>query len=254
MDGVDVVSGGDVADDLADEGAVFGLSRVEVELFAVLEKAFGVLEIDVGGVEGVGIGGGNAVGVEPGVKFHVAVVGEFDEVGHGVEVVGGGLSLAAGEVAAPGFDFGVVEGVGGGADLEDDGVDVEGLEFVEEVCEVDFHLGNGHGSVLVLVDNVYPGSAKFAFGGDLGGQAGAYHEKKEKGKEGVFHGRMNLRGGFVFGILKKDGEEDTDEEGVGGEGKPAGSPVSDVVGGVVVDDCFGSVVTQNGSKAVGDHH
>ena len=169
VDAVDVVAFDDVDHDV--EGALLdgGLAWVHPEVGSVLFDHCGVgfAEVVVG--DGVLLGWVlGAVGVEPAVQFDAVFVAfvhhEFEGVPGGV----GGLALLAGEVFAPGFEFAFVEGVGRGADLEDEGVEVELFCPCDDVVEVSllgFDAVVAVGGPVDVVDGGDPGSAEFAVDG-----------------------------------------------------------------------------------------
>ncbi len=141
MDAVDVVAPEDVKDDL--QGALRGLrlARIEPEHLAVALHEIGARLADVIGrfleprVEA------GAVRVEPGVQLEPAPVGLVDPEAERVVVGFGPISLRAGEVRRPGLEARLVEGVGGGADLEDDRVEPDPGGGVEDADRLALLLG-----------------------------------------------------------------------------------------------------------------
>ena len=74
------------------------------------------------------------------------------------------LALHTGEVSAPRLVARLVERVGFGAYLEDDGIDARLLQGVELGGEHALHALFVH-TLELAVDALYPGSAEFALGG-----------------------------------------------------------------------------------------
>ena len=198
VDAVDVVAFGDVNHDL--DGAVLNrfVRGVEPELAARRHEVLRMGFADVGGSSRDFLIGAGAVGVEPGVNFKAAFVGFPDREVERVVAVGGGAALLAGEPVGPGFDAGVVKGVGGGADLKDDGVHPELLGKVEEGNHFGALLGGGEpgaGGPVDVPDGGDPGGAEFAnwlgdvfARGDVGAglcAEGGARPKQSKGEE--FH-------------------------------------------------------------------
>ena len=103
MDAVDIVAVDDVHHHVLDELAVFGQTRVEINLVVgIFDKTPGLFMVDVSRGEFFVGGSGNAVGIEPGVEFHAAFMSLIDHELQRVPVRLGGFA-ALGEEAAPGF-------------------------------------------------------------------------------------------------------------------------------------------------------
>jgi hypothetical protein len=169
VDAVDVVAFDDVDHDV--EGALLngGLTWVHPEEGSVFfdHAGVGFAEVVVG--DGVLLGGvEGAVGVEPAVELDAVFVALFGDELEGVPGGAGGAALLAGEVFTPGFELAFVEGVGGGADLEDEGVEVQLLCTGDDVVEVSF-LGFDAvvavGGPVDVVDGGDPCGAEFAVDG-----------------------------------------------------------------------------------------
>lgn len=96
---------------------------------------------------------GNAVGVDPGVELHAALVGLADEPGQ--RVPARIAAALAAEILRPGLIRRGVEGVGHGAHLKQYGIDMMDLQGVEAaliVLLLPFDLGSGGGVAVGPVD------------------------------------------------------------------------------------------------------
>jgi hypothetical protein len=167
------------ADDITDDGERAlggdGLAGVHPEHVAVFLHDVGVRQADVVGREGgFGLGVAGAVGVDPDVQLEAAPVRLLDPDGE--RVVARRATLDAGEVFRPGFEGGGVECVGGGADLEDDGIEAHGLRAIEERDDLGALLRGGQAAFarpVNVVDRRDPDAAELARGGRrLVGQRG----------------------------------------------------------------------------------
>ena len=126
VDAVDVVALDDVDHDVQGSLLDGGFAWIHPEEFSVLLDDCGVGFAEVVVSETVLLGGvEGAVGVEPAVQFDAVFVAFGDHEFEGVPCGAWGAALLSGEVFAPGFELAFVEGVGGGADLEDEGVEVK---------------------------------------------------------------------------------------------------------------------------------
>ena len=116
---VDIIARDDVAHHGADEFAALRQSRVEVGLPAILHKPFGVFVIDVPGCEffHFALGVGHAIGVEPSVEFHAAVVTFGNHKLQRIPIGIGRLAKFAGEIHAPRLEIRGIESIGFGAHL-----------------------------------------------------------------------------------------------------------------------------------------
>ena len=135
MDGLDVIARYDVLDDHAYPCAGDGLSRIEVPLFGIFPKPLGVLAHDMVGRQDrrVGLVKVDAVGVEPYMHLHVPCVCLLN--GPCQRIPGLLLTptaLRTGEPVSNRFVFAAVECVSCRADLEDDGIDAEGLQRIQQ--------------------------------------------------------------------------------------------------------------------------
>ena len=120
---VHVVAAEDVACHMADVGTVLRDAGVEDHQTAVLETAFGVTHGIVLGGQGRGTCRLGTVGVDPGMDLHATLVALFHHPGQGIPVGVRGKSLLPGEVAAPGLQAALIEGIALGTYLEEDGID-----------------------------------------------------------------------------------------------------------------------------------
>ena len=140
---VDVVFGENILNDVGDALAHFRHTRVDDCLAVVLHNPVGM---GVAVVESMVVGACRrlvTVGVQPDETFHIAFVTFIDPELEGV--VGGSRTALAADIVRPGLVGRVIQGVGHGAGLEIDAVEVSALELVEEIDSLGL-LGAGHGS------------------------------------------------------------------------------------------------------------
>ena len=123
------------------------------------------------------------------MKLQPAQVAGFDEVSQRIErVVVGRFALTARQPAAPRLVAGGVEGVGLGADLEEDGVDTVAFQAVKALIHERAKVVGRESAIVVLVDGLKPRAAKFAFGIDAffllhEARCGACAEAQEQGED-----------------------------------------------------------------------
>ena len=188
MDAVDVVTGDDVAHHAADEESAVGDAGIEERHAVIAHEPLGMAAVDVRLGEVLKVRCAGAIGVEPGVKLQPAQVAGFDEVSQWIErVVLGRFALTARQPAAPRLVARGVEGVGLGADLEEDGVDAIAFQAVEALIHERAKIVGRESAVVVLVDGLKPRAAKFAFGIDAffllhEARCGACAEAQEQGE------------------------------------------------------------------------
>lgn len=142
MDAIDVVTADDVEDDLDGVVACVRFPGIEPRVAAVLADELGLLAGDmVGRHGGVGLQPG-AEGIEPGVEFQSMRMGLAHREGQRIPEGLRSLALVSAQEFRPGFVGGIVEGVAGRPDLEEQCVQVQaGCEF-DEIAELGLLLGD----------------------------------------------------------------------------------------------------------------
>lgn len=147
VDTVDVVSLGDIGDDLEGMSLNIGEAWIHPLEIPIGSDPGGVGTADVCGVDWRSSRGeSSSKRVKPSVQFEAALVSFVDCELERIVGWGGWGPHFAGEVFGPRFEFGGVESISGWADLEDDGVESEGLCLVENLDEFSFlHLGGEAG-------------------------------------------------------------------------------------------------------------
>ena len=162
---INVIATQDVTHHLIDKVTTLGQTRVEVQFaVGILEEPLGVLIVDVSRGRLVILAAGHAIGIDPGVQLHAALVGllnhELQGIPHGL----GSLTRFASEPSAPGLQVADVGGIGLRAYLPNDGVAVGPLQQVELSDEVLARLLRRHLGILFLPDDVHPRATEFMLG------------------------------------------------------------------------------------------
>ena len=209
MDAIDGVAANDIEDDIENIASGGGNSWIEPKLAGVVTNPFGVKAGDVVGSEGVfGVDGG-AEGIEPSVELETSGVGGMDGEREGIVAWGG--ALMSGEKSGPGLGLGLIEGVAGGANLEEDRREFEFLGEVEKGEEFGLLGGGGEarfGGPVEIIDRGDPSTTELRRGGRSGGGKGDGGEKNS-GKqllEKDFHENAERRIRVETRLLR-DGEE-----------------------------------------------
>ena len=141
MNSLYVVAGDDVLYDSTNPFACDVQTRVEIPLFVVLPEPFGMFAEDVIRAyhRSVRFSEVDSIGIEPDVDFHVPFVRLVDRPCQRIKaftiltftiyhlVITVPHTLFAGEPMGDGLVIAAVKCVGGRADLEDDGVDADGV-------------------------------------------------------------------------------------------------------------------------------
>ena len=164
MEAVNIVATDDVLHHLTDVLAVLVEGGVEDEQVVISEEALGPLHIGVvvgqlGGTFRLG-----AVGIYPGVEFHLSLVTFAYHPFQRVPVGCGGLTLQAGEETAPRFIGGSVHSIGFTAYLKHHGVDATLLHSIELFGEASLR-AFGAEALELAVDDLHPRTAELAFRG-----------------------------------------------------------------------------------------
>ncbi len=157
VDPVDVVAVDHVHDHGGHPLADLGIPGIDVGLGAEVDQPVGVAldGVVVGEVLHVGVLKTHTVGVEPGVQFEAALVGLLHRVLQ--RVVSGVAALLAGEVAGPGLQLGVVDGVGGGPGVQEDRVQSHIDGVVEPLVQFGLLLVRGQAGLRGPVDVAHGG-------------------------------------------------------------------------------------------------
>ena len=174
-----------------------GVGRVEHQKIAGGADQFraGVGHVIFGGGGFVGAGA-DAERIEPGVEFQAALVAGVHGKSQGIIIGLGRLAHFAGEILRPRLDFGIVERVAAGADLQDDGVDMQPDGEVENGEEFGLLPGGvqaGPGGPIQIVDGRHPKTAKFPRG--RGRRAGRGLARRGRGPGRQRGGGAGRRGG-----------------------------------------------------------
>ena len=141
MNAIDGVTANDIEDDIENIASGGGNPWIEPKLASVVANPFGVKAGDVVGSEGVfGVDGG-AEGIEPSVELETSGVGGIDGEREGIVAWGG--ALMSGEKGGPRLGFRLIEGVAGGANLEEDRREFEFFGEVEKGEEFGLLFGWG---------------------------------------------------------------------------------------------------------------
>ena len=98
------------------------------------------------------------------MQFHGTLVTFGDHESQRIEVAFGSFALFAGKIAAPRLKVGLIERIGFGTYLEEDGIDAIRMQFVEFLDEAGLHLRYAHLFVFALTNRLDPRSAKLMFG------------------------------------------------------------------------------------------
>src|SRR5262245_5366140 len=109
----------------------------------------------------------SAIRIEPGVQFEATLVRLFDGDRQGSVEWIRRLAHRASQIFGPRLDLGGVERVAGGADLEDDGVQLELNGPVHDGHKFSLLIGNGKifaGGPVNVANRGDPGAAEFAGG------------------------------------------------------------------------------------------
>ena len=163
VDGIDIVARHNIVDYPAYKLAALGQSRVEIELFTILNEPLGMLVIDMRRRQRLGSDRPHPVGIEPGVQLHVAGMTLVDKilqrVPHGV----GSHPLLPREIFAPRLQLRGIKGVGRRAHLENHRIDADVLETVQHSIEIALHGIPVHIAVTALPHRMNPRSAELPF-------------------------------------------------------------------------------------------
>ena len=128
---------------------------------------------------------GPSVRIDPGMAFHAATVAFLD--GELQRVPSRVFPSGAGDVAAPRLEARPIEGVGHGAHLEIDGVEVAGIEDVDVVTQLSLlfvayrNAGAGRRGPVDAIDRGQPGAAYLALDGGILGRGCQEREAEEGG-------------------------------------------------------------------------
>ena len=141
MHAVNVIALDDIGHHRQGVGCCGGLGGVKPKLIAITANQVGLGAQHMRGADGrLGSAVSGAVGVEPGVQFQTALVRFTHPQCQGVVSGLGGAPLFAAEPFAPGLQSGRVQSVGSRAHLQHDGVQAQGLRFVEQKVHFDLLL------------------------------------------------------------------------------------------------------------------
>ena len=178
VDAINVIATDHIHNHAQGIAARAGVGRVEHDHLASGADQFGMgVGHEVPGGGGFVIARAHAEGIEPGVEFQAAPVAFGDGESQGIIIRLGGEAHFAGEKGRPRLDFGIVKRVAAGADLEEDGVQMEEGGAVEDGEEFGFLLAGvqaGMGGPIEVLECRHPEAAEFALGrGRRPGQGGA---------------------------------------------------------------------------------
>ena len=157
---VHIIASHDVVGHTADIVAVLLQSGVEDELACVCERALGMLHGDVAGSHLPGRGYPCAVGVDPRMQLHAALVALLHHPLQRVPVGTWRLPLTACKETAPRLDGAGIQRVALGTYLEDDGVDTVSPKHVQLMGELLLHR-RCREPIVLSVDNLHPSPAEF---------------------------------------------------------------------------------------------
>ena len=103
--------------------------------------------------------------IEPGVEDYTAAMGLFDPESERVSTGGRSLTLLARQIVRPGLKVGAIERIGGGADLEHDGIEPQRGRAVEDGAGLGLPLGGREPRLrgpVDIGDRGHPDRAKLA--------------------------------------------------------------------------------------------
>ena len=162
VDAVDIVACDDILGDLADIIAILGHTGIEDEHIVVGEATHWLPRGDMIGGQLLGGLRLGAIGIDPGVELHTAIVALGNHPLKGIPVRLWRLALLPGEETAPRLELALVEGIALRTHLEDDNIDTILLQLVELVGQRLLHLLGAH-PLELSVDTLNPRPAELAF-------------------------------------------------------------------------------------------
>ena len=163
VDGIDIVASHNIVDHPADKLAALGQSRVEIELFTILDEPLGMLVIDVRRCQRLGSDRPHPVGIEPGVQLHIAGMALVNQILQRVPHRVGSHPLLPREIFAPRLQLRGIEGVGRRAHLKNHRIDTDVLETVQHLIEIALHGIPVHIAVTALPHRMNPRSTELPF-------------------------------------------------------------------------------------------